>query len=461
MRKINVDILSSIFSDSSTTRTAHEIKHSKTIRIPFSKLLKWHFDANGNLVHESGKFFTVQGLSYGQTSGPGRREQLILNQPETGILGILGKKVNGILHFLMQFKFEPGNIGEVQLSPTVQATKSNYTAVHKGKPVPYLDYFLSDKNTLFDLPLSEQASRFFKKENRNSIRIYDESEHIELLPGFQWMTLSQILRFIKEDNVVNMNARSIISGILLGEEEEKYTLKDAGLLYDSFRKNTPSPHGKDLFISSLNLDGTYTDAAGFKSWIDEMKTHSEIKAKLKSIKNMAHINRTDMEFSCGPDPDFKIIALSIMAEREVGSWTQPVICDSHIRIHGMLAKKINDILHFLVRGKEEPGSINGAEIGPTIQGIPLSYLASSPELFAKYFIAPEKKNIIISSMQSDEGGRFYRVQNLHMVVLTTDDIPLQPGFMWATLRQIKQLVMQPGYVNIEARSLISCISYHE
>ena len=40
----------------------------------------------------------------------------------------------------MQFKAEPGNINNYQLSPTVQSTKSNFTKKHKGKSL-YIEYF--------------------------------------------------------------------------------------------------------------------------------------------------------------------------------------------------------------------------------------------------------------------------------------------------------------------------------
>ena len=65
-------------------------------------------------------------------------DQPIIVQKEIGILGIL-KKNN---KYLLQAKFEPGNINKIQISPTVQATKSNYTQVHGGKKVPFLNYFL-------------------------------------------------------------------------------------------------------------------------------------------------------------------------------------------------------------------------------------------------------------------------------------------------------------------------------
>jgi len=141
--------------------------------VPFHKLEKWGFHPEtGNLQHESGKFFSIEGIEVKTNWGPvSTWSQPIINQPEIGFLGIITKKINGILHFLMQAKIEPGNINCVQLSPTLQATKSNYSRVHKGKLPLYLEYFNGEKKVtlLMDQLQSEQGSRFLKKRNRNVI----------------------------------------------------------------------------------------------------------------------------------------------------------------------------------------------------------------------------------------------------------------------------------------------------
>src|SRR6476646_2933706 len=71
----------------------------------------WSFDSGGNLGHRSGKFFRIEGLRVATDAGPTRAwEQPIIDQPEIGILGIVAKRIDGLLHFLMQAKMEPGNI---------------------------------------------------------------------------------------------------------------------------------------------------------------------------------------------------------------------------------------------------------------------------------------------------------------------------------------------------------------
>ncbi|MGI0495773.1 NDP-hexose 2,3-dehydratase family protein, partial [Limnospira platensis] len=140
--------------------------------IKFSEMKQWFFDqSSGNYRHISGGFFSIDGIevktNYGSVPA---WKQPIINQPELGILGIVTKKIDGKLYFLMQAKIEPGNINTVQLSPTLQATKSNYTQKHKGKKPLYLEYFLdTQKIVLFDQLQSEQGARFLQKRNRNII----------------------------------------------------------------------------------------------------------------------------------------------------------------------------------------------------------------------------------------------------------------------------------------------------
>lgn len=469
MNTFNTDVINSLFTPKSVFSLMdllYEITHKKTHddfqvkKISFNQLEKWHFDAGGNLCHDSGKFFSIRGIKCNLGNSKKNNQQIIVNQPEVGILGIIAKKVNGILHFLMQMKFEPGNINQFQLSPSVQATKSNYTAVHMGRAVPLLLRFLSSSQSLFDISLSEQASRFYKKENRNIINLYGESEEIESYPNFIWLTLGQILDFVKQDNFVNMNTRSILSCIKLGERCRQYSLIDAEEYYGSYFPEKNQTIGKDFFISALDVKETFYSFGKIKSWITEKKKQKNKISELIPLKEILAIINNGQELYHGVQPDFKIIALKIEAEREVSSWCQPIISDYYNRIHGYLVKKINGVLHFLIKALEEIGGINGAEIGPTIQGIPVEQLETSKENFSSYFVAPEKKNVLLSVMQSDEGGRFFMVQNLHLIILTEDDLNLPNDYMWATLYQIKELI-HLGLVNIEARSLISCINFKE
>src|SRR5262249_25264452 len=153
------------------------------------KLKSWKVTEH-NIVHETGRFFSIDGINVKTNWGyVPEWEQPIINQPEIGYLGFITREFDGILYFLMQAKIEPGNVNNVQLSPTLQATRSNYNQVHKGDKPLYLDYFLNVKprQILLDQLQSEQGGRFLRKRNRNIIIKVDED--IQLYDNFIWLTL--------------------------------------------------------------------------------------------------------------------------------------------------------------------------------------------------------------------------------------------------------------------------------
>ena len=92
-----------------------------------SELYSWKYKS-GRIYHNSKKFFSIVGLRvisnfYKHYTW----DQPLIYQNENGILGIIRRNKNREPEYLMQAKVEPGNINKLQISPTVQATKSNYT----------------------------------------------------------------------------------------------------------------------------------------------------------------------------------------------------------------------------------------------------------------------------------------------------------------------------------------------
>jgi len=194
----------------------------RVLPVPLDAIEGWYFDPQRDLRHNTGKFFSVEGVEV-RVQGDGRDRvwrQPVINQPEVGILGILGQVRGGVLRFLLQAKIEPGNVNGVQLSPTVQATRSNYTQVHGGNLPPYLEWFLDTGRgrIIVDQLQSEQGARFLKKRNRNIMLVAPEEASISALPNFCWLTLGQIKRFLREDNLVNMDTRSVLACTQMNEE---------------------------------------------------------------------------------------------------------------------------------------------------------------------------------------------------------------------------------------------------
>lgn len=154
-------------------------------QIPLTELKGWNY-RDDRIRHESGKFFSIDGIRINTNyRDVAEWDQPIINQPEMGFLGFIVKKFDGVIHFLMQAKIEPGNLNVVQLSPTLQATRSNYTRVHGGKSPYYLEYFNGERDVtvLVDQLQSEQGARFLHKRNRNIIVEVDEMKNLRSRPG--------------------------------------------------------------------------------------------------------------------------------------------------------------------------------------------------------------------------------------------------------------------------------------
>ena len=130
---------------------------------------------------------------------------------ESSIAGIVRKQFNGIPHYLLEAKFEPGNYGKVQFSPTLQVTFSNLYKAHKGRKPRYSEYFEYPEkyNILYEHWLPEDGGRFYLKRIKNMLVEVDDD--IELYEGFIWLTMYQIKQLLKFDNIVNPHVRSIIS----------------------------------------------------------------------------------------------------------------------------------------------------------------------------------------------------------------------------------------------------------
>jgi oxidase EvaA len=431
----------------------------KITKISFSDLKCWEIDQN-NLRHSSGRFFSIDGIRIKTNWGSIHEwEQPIIFQNEVGYLGFITKEFNGILHFLVQAKIEPGNINYVQLSPTLQATRSNYNQVHKGKKPLYLDYFLKalPNQILLDQLQSEQGARFLKKRNRNIIIKIEED--IPVYENFIWITLAQIKKLMQYNNIVNMDTRTVVSGILI-EAKGKTTIDY--LKSSSYKKNDGSII--NLFLKSMLSHRreihTIEEIITFLTHLKSIYDLDVIKIPIKSIKNWIF---SESEMWHIEKKYFKVIAVDVeIGNREVVTWCQPMIQPEGEGLCAFICKEINGLLHFAVQAKLECGNQDIIEFAPTVQCLTGNYKHPDWHLpFLDYVINAKKDQIIFDSMLSEEGGRFYREQNRNLIVYAKSEIPVElpPNFIWMTLNQLFTFIKFNNYLNIQARSLISAISF--
>ena len=186
--------------------------------IGINDLDKWNVDStSGNIKHKSGGFFELIGVKVSNTfdrevGKKGWTQPIIAKNPG-GILGIIMKRINGIPHYLLQAKAEPGNIGKLQLSPTLQATTSNLLKAHGGSKPLFAEYFDEEHNPkiIYAKWQSEDGGRFHLKSNYNMIVEVNENEELKFPDSFIWVTLYQIKQLMKIENFVGPHVRGIIS----------------------------------------------------------------------------------------------------------------------------------------------------------------------------------------------------------------------------------------------------------
>lgn len=430
-------------------------------RIPFARMRAWAIDADRKkLGHSSGSFFSIEGINVRTNSGPVLDwDQPIINQPEIGYLGIVAKEFNGTLYFLLQAKIEPGNVNNVQLSPTLQATKSNYTKIHKGKTPNYLEYF-TDRDRceiLLDQLQSEQGARFLKKRNRNII--VKTSTDIPVLEDYCWLTLGQIKELMQMDNVVNMDTRTVISGISYGNHSDE-TVRFYNLL-----NRSGSDVGSRFLASELNAEVALHTSDAIIHWFTNLKARYDLLVNPLPLHAVRDWLIEDDCIRHKEDKFFRVIGVHVeIANREVTNWDQPLVEPVQEGICAFIAKEINGVLHFLVQAKVESGNFDILEMAPTVQCITGSYknkssLQNLPYL--SHVLEAKQETIIYDTLQSEEGGRFYREQNRNMILLADASFPEETpeNYIWMTLNQLKIFNKFNNYLNIQARSLIAAISF--
>jgi dTDP-4-dehydro-6-deoxy-alpha-D-glucopyranose 2,3-dehydratase len=405
-------------------------------RIPFAGLDRWSFeDGTGNLVHSSGRFFAVEGLRVtvaGRPAGPFREwQQPIIVQPEVGVLGILVKEFDGVLHFLMHAKMEPGNPNLTQLSPTVQATYSNYTRVHRGAAVRYLEYFLAPGRggVLADVLQSEHGSWFLQKVNRNMI--VEARGPVSLHEDYCWLTLGQIGELLRCDNVVNMDTRTVVACAPTGWEEPGALVSDTGLL----------------------------------SWFAAERCRHDLRAQRMPLAQVAGWLRDEWSIRHAWDWFFKVVAVSVHADnREVTRWTQPLLEPVRPGVTAFVVRRFGGVPHMLVHARVECGFLGTIELGPTVQCTPAHHEhlpAASRPPFLDLVLGRSDEHIRYAAMLSEEGGRLLNAQSRYLIVEADEaEAPTRPppGYLWVTPGQLSSLVRHSHYVNVQARSLLAAVN---
>ncbi|MDB0016610.1 NDP-hexose 2,3-dehydratase family protein [Acidimicrobiia bacterium] len=377
--------------------------------IGISNLEDWSFDAQENLVHKSNAFFKLTGINNNESNSG------ILLQGDIGTLGILCCFYEDILHFLIQFKQEPGNILQSQLSPTLQATLSNQNKKHGGKAPKYMEYFQTGnkENLVIQKNLPEQGSRYWKKYNNNIVVLTDFFEPDK---NFKWMTLGQIFKFSEIDSSINSCLRSVLS-----------------LIYSPLSN-----------LSTVEIDNKITD---FKN---KIKNTAQLQ---NSVINFYNKEEDKFIFPHKKNP-FHVVGVSIeIRDREVSNWNQPLIVEANLSDYALISLVFKNERYYLLNIEEQPGYEFGFVFGVTAINSDFS-LELNDQLNLDQLKLVKKINM------SEEGGRFlHTAVNKSFYELKIDDLNFHfKNFLLVNDDEINRINLL-GLLSMELRSMLFFSKY--
>ena len=423
----------------------------RKIPYDYSRGENWHYDSvKGEIRNKNGTFFQIKGLqkSIGDTVV---EEQPIFIQNEIGYLGIICKEFDGVLYFLMQAKIEPGNVNKIQISPTIQATKSNFMQAHGGRVPAYLEYFSNKHNyeIIVDQIQSEQSSRFFGKRNRNIIIVVDDD--IEVLESHRWMTLGQIKQLMSYDNLVNMDTRTVISCIPFSLRDISY--KELSHIRGLFTDES--------FFNSMFFGNSGRDINKIYQYMNEIKMLDKSETKLVDLYSLKEWKFDDNGEFRSDNGEFKLVYCDIEIEgREVRHWEQPLFEAEGASTFGLIYCIDNGVKKYLIQTKSEVGCFDKIEIGPSVQLGPHEKTDNIVDALFYYMLSHEK-GVEFSGLFSEEGGRFYQEQNRNIIMRIERDVlpdPLPEGYFWADFQTLNILIQFNNCLNIQLRNLLSILN---
>jgi oxidase EvaA len=399
----------------------------------------WFYDSQKSVItNKNQSFFTLNGVR-GSLNDGRCFEQPIIIQNEVGYLGIITKEIDGEIQCLMQAKIEPGNVNNVQISPTIQATESNFTQKHGGKRPNYLDYFsdVSRFQVIYDGKEPEQCGRFLGKFNRN-VAIFVDGD-VEVLSNFRWMSIGQI-KFLATHypNLVNMDTRTVLSC----------------LPYELGSMTESAGSGERTLFTEDDSDSLFAGLLSFRR-------RAKHRYDLIRLDQLDEWIIDDFGMRCRQVYPFEVRYFDIdIKGREVTHWSQPLVVARGMALFGLFVVDCGNIFRFLIHIKEEVGCFDVANFGPTIQmesnEINKSKKDSVEELFFSHLEA--KKNVLVDTILSEEGGRFYHEENRNILLyILQEDLPadLPGGYYLASYRTVRQLIAKYHCANIQLRDLMS------
>lgn len=409
---------------------AREWSSATATRIPLCEVRLWETsELSPAYRHSSGKYFSVVGVTHGFYGEERSTASAMIDQPEVGLLGLAVARSSLSLFALVQAKAEPGTIHGCQISPTVQATRSNQVRAHGGKPVLFLELFRAPRVVLLDTVQSEHGSVFWQKRNQSMIV---EVPYFEPPVGFRWVKINDLIRHLAVSNLIHSDLRTILA---LGP-----------------------------FWKNLNTPSLVTEADRIQKWLEHHRSRIAYSATRVPLSDLMGWCRQQDKLHRIDGSGHEVIGIRVDAVgREVDFWDQLMVKPKAVGLVVLAIREREGALQALFRTCVEPGILDFVEIGPTIQVSGGDQPSDKMQNQLVHVLASDSgkmrnAQILYDNFHSDEGGRFFQ-SSVRYVLVNCDISPPSDEYRWCDIKTLVSIAQLGNILNIQARDALALLLF--
>lgn len=200
-----------------------------------------------------------------------------------------------------------------------------------------------------------------------------------------------------------------------------------------------------------------------KSLQKKIKTSSKI-INIDECENWFFDKRKNLFHKSGQFFKIKAVRTKGASNREVKSWSQPILTQKHGGVLAFICRKTQEKgIEFLVEAKIEPGDDSLIKICPSFQAtqsnINQAHGGEKPKLF-DIVIKQKKSKLVYYTIHNEEGARFWKKSNWNILVKLDDPYDKRikgKNYKWVSYTQIKKLALKDRLVNPFVKTILFMI----
>ncbi len=202
-------------------------------------------------------------------------------------------------------------------------------------------------------------------------------------------------------------------------------------------------------------------------WINRLQRNIKVVSKLINLNecNDWFLDKSNnLYHKSGQFFKVKGVKTSGATNREVKSWTQPILTQKHGGVLAFICRETKQFgVEFLIDAKIEPGDDSQLKISPSFQAtqsnMNQAHGGNKPK-FYDIVIKLKKSKLIYYTIHNEEGARFWKKSNWNVIVKLNDPYDKRikgDNYKWVSLSQIKKLSLKNRLVNPFVKTILFMI----